>query len=71
MQLRHEPQSAGGSRATGAQPGAVSADDDIAKATGAEARDRLPEALAALELLGQLMIPEAYGLARSEPASAT
>jgi hypothetical protein len=41
---------------------AVPVDETIAKAIGADAQDRLPEALAALELLGQLIIPEVYGL---------
>ncbi len=58
-------------RRGGTQHTAVPVDETIAKAIGAEAQDRLPEALAALELLGQLIIPEAYGFADSEPASAT
>lgn len=52
----------------GARHGAVPVDETIARAIGAEAQGRLPEALAALELLGELMIPEVYGLA-SEPAN--
>jgi DNA-binding MarR family transcriptional regulator len=55
----------------GTQHGAVPVDKTIAQAIGAEAEDRLPEALAALELLGELMIPEIYRLAEPEPAHAT
>jgi DNA-binding MarR family transcriptional regulator len=57
-------------RKGGTQHTAVRVDETIAKAIGAEAQDRLPEVLAALELLGQLMIPEVYGLG-PEPANAT
>jgi DNA-binding MarR family transcriptional regulator len=46
----------------GARHGAVPVDETIAKAVGTEAQDRVPEALAALELLGQLIIPEIYRL---------
>ncbi len=49
-------------RKGGTQHSAVPVDETIAKAIGAEAQDRLPEALAALDLLGQLVIPEVYGL---------
>jgi hypothetical protein len=48
----------------------VPVDETIAKAIGAGAQDRLPEALAALELLGQLITPEVYGLG-PEPADPT
>jgi hypothetical protein len=54
-------------RKTGTQHSAVPVDETIAKAIGADAQDRLPDALAALELLGQLIIPEVYGLG-PEPA---
>jgi hypothetical protein len=54
----------------GTQHSAVPVDETIAKAIGAEAQDRLPEALAALELLGQLIIPEIYGLG-PKPADPT
>jgi hypothetical protein len=50
---------------------AVPVDQTIAEAIGAQAHDRLPDVLAALELLGQLIIPEMHDLAQSEPASAT
>jgi hypothetical protein len=52
------------------QRAAVPVDETIAKAIGAGAQDRLPEALAALELLGQLITPEVYGLG-PEPADPT
>jgi len=52
----------------GSRHGAVPVDQTIARAIGASAQDRLPEALAALELLGQLIIPEIYRLV-SQPAS--
>jgi DNA-binding MarR family transcriptional regulator len=54
-------------RKAGTQHSAAPVDETIAKAIGAEAQDRLPDALAALELLGQLIIPEVYGLG-PEPA---
>jgi DNA-binding MarR family transcriptional regulator len=54
-------------RKRGTQHSAAPVDETIAKAIGAQAQDRLPEALAALELLGQLIIPEIYGLG-PEPA---
>jgi DNA-binding MarR family transcriptional regulator len=43
----------------------------IADALGTEAQDDLPEVIAALELLGQLITPEMHRLARSAPADAT
>jgi hypothetical protein len=49
-------------RSGGTRHSAVPVDETIAKAVGAEEQHRLPEALAALELLGQLIIPEVYGL---------
>jgi DNA-binding MarR family transcriptional regulator len=57
----------GVARKRGTPHSAAPVDETIAKAIGAEAQDRLPEALAALELLGQLIIPEIYGLG-PEPA---
>jgi hypothetical protein len=54
-------------RSGGTQHSAVPVDETIAKAIGAGAQDRLPEALAALEVLGQLIIPEIYG-SGPEPA---
>jgi hypothetical protein len=54
-------------RKGGTRHSAVPIDETIAKAIGADAQDRLPDALAALELLGQLIIPEVYGLG-PEPA---
>jgi MarR family len=60
----------GTARGGGTQHSAVPIDQTIAKAIGAEAQHRLPEALAALELLGELIIPEVYGLG-PEPAGAT
>lgn len=56
---------------SGTRHGAVPVDETIAKAIGTEAQDRLPQALAALDLLGQLIIPEIYSLAQPEPANAT
>jgi DNA-binding MarR family transcriptional regulator len=56
----------GGTRHT-----AVPVDETLAKAIGAEAADQLPEALAALELLGQLIIPEIHRRTRREPANPT
>jgi hypothetical protein len=53
----------------GTQHTAVPVDETLAKAIGAEAADQLPEALAALELLGQLIIPEIYRRLRREPAN--
>lgn len=55
----------------GARHAAVSADQIIAETIGADARDRLPEVLAALELLGQVITPEIYRRPQSEPAEAT
>jgi DNA-binding MarR family transcriptional regulator len=55
----------------GARHAAATVDQTIAKAIGTDAQDRLPEALAALELLGQLVVPEVHPLARPEPADAT
>jgi DNA-binding MarR family transcriptional regulator len=49
---------------SGARHAAVPIDETIAKAIGAEAEDRLPEALAALELLGQLIAPDLHRLAQ-------
>jgi hypothetical protein len=43
----------------------------IADALGTEAQDDLPEVIAALELLGQLITPEMHRLARGAPADAT
>jgi hypothetical protein len=54
-------------RKGGTQHSAAPVDETIAKAIGAQAQDRLPEALAALELLGELIIPEVYRLG-PEPA---
>jgi hypothetical protein len=54
-------------RKGGTQHSAAPIEETIAKAIGADTQDRLPDALAALELLGQLMIPEVYGLG-PEPA---
>jgi DNA-binding MarR family transcriptional regulator len=51
----------------GTRHSAAPVNQTIAKAIGAEAQDRLSEALAALELLGRLIIPEVYGLG-PEPA---
>jgi hypothetical protein len=50
---------------------AVPVDQTIAEAIGAQDRDRLPDALAALELLGRLITPEIHDLAQSEPVGAT
>jgi len=58
-------------RRGGTPHSAVAVDETIAKAIGAEAEDRLPEALAALELLGQLIIPEIYSRAQRGPATVT
>jgi hypothetical protein len=49
-------------RKPGTQHAAAPIDETIAKAIGTDAQDRLPDVLAALELLGQLIIPEIYGL---------
>jgi DNA-binding transcriptional ArsR family regulator len=57
-----------GVMARGIRHAAVSADQVIAGAIAAEAQDRLPEVLAALELLSELITPEIHGLAPSEPA---
>jgi hypothetical protein len=57
-------------RSEGTRHSAVPVDETIAKAIGAEAQDRLPEVLAALELLGELIVPEIYGLGPG-PASMT
>jgi hypothetical protein len=54
-------------RKGGTQHAAVPVDETIAKAIGTDAQDRLPDALAALELLGELIIPEVHGLGH-EPA---
>jgi hypothetical protein len=43
----------------------------IADAIGGQAQDRLPEVLAALELLGQLITPEMHWLAQATPADTT
>jgi DNA-binding MarR family transcriptional regulator len=59
-----------GAVARGARHGAVPVDETIARALGAQAQERLPEALAALELLGQLITPESYRLV-CEPADTT
>jgi DNA-binding MarR family transcriptional regulator len=52
----------------GVRHGAVPVDEVIARAIGTEAQDRVPEALAVLELLGKLITPEIYRLV-SEPAN--
>ena len=49
----------------------VPVDHTIAGAIGTGAGDRLPGALAALELLGELIIPDIHRFSRSEPADAT
>jgi hypothetical protein len=50
---------------------AVPVDQTITEAIGAQARDRLPDAVAALELLGQLITPEIHRRSQAEPASAS
>ena len=55
----------------GIRHASVSADRTITDAIAAEARGRLHEVLAALELLSELMIPEIHRLAQSGPADAT
>jgi DNA-binding MarR family transcriptional regulator len=49
----------------GARQAAMPTDQAIAEAIGPEARDQLPEALAALDLLGQLIVPEIHRSAES------
>jgi DNA-binding MarR family transcriptional regulator len=55
----------------GIRHASVPVDRTIAGAIAAEARGRLHEVLAALELLSELMIPEMHQLAQSGPADAT
>jgi DNA-binding MarR family transcriptional regulator len=50
---------------------AVPVDQTIAAAMSAEAAGHLPEALAALETLGQLMVPEVHRRTHPEPAHRT
>jgi DNA-binding MarR family transcriptional regulator len=50
---------------------ATSVDGTLAEAIAPDARDRLPEALAALDLLGELIMPQIHQLTQPDPADAT
>jgi hypothetical protein len=52
----------------GIRHASVPIDQTVANALGDQAQDHLPEVLAALELLGQLMTPELHRLAPAVPA---
>ena len=45
-------------------------DATLAEALGPDAQDRLPEILAALDLLGELMMPQVHHMTQPDPASA-
>jgi DNA-binding MarR family transcriptional regulator len=49
---------------------ATSVDGTLAEAIGPDARDRLPEALAALDLLGELIMPQVHEMTQPSPADA-
>src|ERR1700753_1205742 len=49
---------------------ATSVDGPRAEAIGPDARDRLPEALAALALLGELIMPQVHEMTQPSPADA-
>jgi DNA-binding MarR family transcriptional regulator len=48
---------------------ASSVDTTLAEAIGPDAQDRLPEALAALDLLGELVMPHVHQMAQPNPAN--
>jgi DNA-binding MarR family transcriptional regulator len=50
---------------------ASSVDTILAEAIGPDAEDRLPEVLAALDLLGELIMPQVHQLTQPSPADAT
>jgi hypothetical protein len=50
---------------------ASSVDATLAEAIGPDAEDRLPEVLAALDLLGELIMPQVHQMTQLNPADAS
>jgi DNA-binding transcriptional ArsR family regulator len=50
--------------------GASSVDTTLAEAIGPDVQDRLPEVLAALDLLGELVTPQIHRMTQPDPADA-